>query len=381
MTNHKIEEELDHAIRNETPDMLSQLMQETGLSEKPRKAQARTRRYFRPLAAVAAALALFAGGMAYANRAPAAPREVAMVGLDVNPSVEIYVDEEDRVVRCEALNPEGEAILKSMDLTGIEIRTAANAIVGAMVAEGYLTDTHNSILVTVTAKDAKKGRALEEDLAQQLHDEEDGDTAGMAVLSQYVEPDEETEEFAGSHGISLGKAWVIRQLAASDPKLTEESLLKLSTQELILLWSGHQDKMEKPGAILTGRVDTSEYISSDTAIQAALTAAGTNSAAVTGLSCDFDCEDGVLVYEVEFFLNGTEYEIDVDARSGSVLKVEAEGEDDSDDAYDEDGDDVDDTYDTDDDTDDQDDTYDLDDEDDEDDDADDEIDDEEEEDD
>ena len=40
---------------------------------------------------------------------------------------------------------------------------------------------------------------------------------------------------------------------------------------------------------------------------------------------DFDYEDGRMVYEMEFFANGVEYEYDVDASTGQILKMEKEG--------------------------------------------------------
>lgn len=38
--------------------------------------------------------------------------------------------------------------------------------------------------------------------------------------------------------------------------------------------------------------------------------------------CDFDEEDGVWIYEMEFKCGGYEYEYDIDAASGTILKHE-----------------------------------------------------------
>ena len=55
------------------------------------------------------------------------------------------------------------------------------------------------------------------------------------IIGQYVKGDEKVASFAKSNEISEGKAWIIKELAASHERQTEESLLKLSTQELLLL--------------------------------------------------------------------------------------------------------------------------------------------------
>lgn len=48
--------------------------------------------------------------------------------------------------------------------------------------------------------------------------------------------------------------------------------------------------------------------------------AGVTSGDVVFLEADYDYEDGRMVYEVEFFAGNTEYEYDVDAATGAIVK-------------------------------------------------------------
>ena len=116
--------------------------------------------------------------------------------------------------------------------------------------------------------------------------------------------------------------------------MTEESLLKLSTQELILL--GQEKDLSDGNSY--GAADTSKYISRDKAVEAALAKAGIDKAQATGLKAEFDADDGKIIYEVEFKSGGREYEYDIDAVSGKVIKEESEiaEADDADDADDDD---------------------------------------------
>ena len=60
------------------------------------------------------------------------------------------------------------------------------------------------------------------------------------------------------------------------------------------------------------------------AIRTALKHAGLSEQDVHSLKCELDREDGVMVYEIEF-KNGTfEYDYDIDARTGAVLKAKKE---------------------------------------------------------
>lgn len=74
----------------------------------------------------------------------------------------------------------------------------------------------------------------------------------------------------------------------------------------------------------------SEYITSDEAIAFALERAGLNRSQVTNLKAEFKTEHGVALYEVEFDANGYEYEIDVNAADGSILKFDRDYDDDHD---------------------------------------------------
>ena len=72
----------------------------------------------------------------------------------------------------------------------------------------------------------------------------------------------------------------------------------------------------KPGA--------QKYIGKEAAIAAALAHAGLERSAVRDLKCELDRENGVMVYEVEFESGVYDYEYDIDAVTGKILKSKKE---------------------------------------------------------
>lgn len=72
--------------------------------------------------------------------------------MDVNPSIELKIDSNNRVIKVVANNADAETILQSMDITGSTLDTAVYAIIGSMTTHGYLTDATNSVLVSVDTK-------------------------------------------------------------------------------------------------------------------------------------------------------------------------------------------------------------------------------------
>ena len=85
-----------------------------------------------------------------------------------------------------------------------------------------------------------------------------------------------------------------------------------------------------------------ELISQEKALKYAYSKAGVSSSDVSNVRCSLDDEDGSWVYEISFRSGRSEYEYEVDAESGEILKqdieAEADDEDEEDDDRDEDND-------------------------------------------
>ena len=393
MKNSELEERLADEIKDETPDMLDTLMSEITDSsaeasdavpyteaaasgqdaspDKITKAQvvhggieaaktvSATLRLYRAVACIATVIALFLGA-----RTVAQDKTFAVVGIDVNPSIEISINKSEHVVSAEALNEDGEKILDGMDLKGSDINTACNAVIGAMVLDGYLTEDVNSMLVSVQAADPEKGREIETGVSEKLSRFMENSEIAAAVMGQYVEDDEDIRDFADENDISTGKAWLIMKLLNTGSRhFTKESLLGISTQELILLGESRGIFDEDQH----GKVNISKYIGEKKAVSAALKHAGVSRDEVSEISCEFDCDDGSIIYEVDFEIGGQEYDYEIDAETGEVISAEREDEDGewsevkNKSASDDDDDDDDDRYDRDDDDDHDDDRYDRDD--------------------
>ncbi len=74
-------------------------------------------------------------------------------------------------------------------------------------------------------------------------------------------------------------------------------------------------------------VESGNLIGEDKAKQIALEKAGLKAENVTRLKAEYDIDDGVKSYEVEFVSGGFEYDYDIDATSGKILKESKEKDD------------------------------------------------------
>ena len=71
---------------------------------------------------------------------------------------------------------------------------------------------------------------------------------------------------------------------------------------------------------------SSEYISSDKALEIVLAKAGLAKSQISLEKIKLDTEDQSKVYEIEFYVGNVEYDFEIDAVKGDVLKFEKDGE-------------------------------------------------------
>ncbi|MCI5915290.1 MAG: PepSY domain-containing protein [Christensenella sp.] len=334
MKHNEIEAKLKNAVSNAAPDVLENILhacdQKKGtVIEMKQKANTNKgkNKALRVCAAIAAAAAMLVMGVLIgrgSGHTPLYASDVAaIISLDVNPSVELRVDATEKVLAAEAHNADGEAVLAGMELAGTELNVAVNAIVGSMLKLGYIDELANSILISVEGMDGTDAKALESKLVAEVEAVFAQSPVGSgAILSQNVsDADDALSAKAGEYGITVGKAALIEEILQGNARYTFEELAGLSINELNLL----AKNVSLTHVNSVGQASDKAYIGTDAAVEAALKHAGVARADATGLEVELDCENGRMVYEVEFDAANAEYEYDVDAETGEIVWYEAPG--------------------------------------------------------
>ena len=347
MTDQELEQKLrtalEHAAPNDFQGVLSRISPKTRTEQAPIPFEAAARkkkRRWAPLAA-AACLALIVaaggGGWYLQNNTVA-----SVVSLDVNPSVTLNVNAKETVLSAVPVNEDGGDILAGMDLTGVQLDVAMNAIVGALLTNGYVDELANSILITVEDDDAGRGARLQQELTDQADAILANTSVNGAILSQTIQNSQQLQELSDTYGITTGKAALIQTIVDTGNSLhTFEELVGLSINDLNLLYTslttapaepstgggtpGSGTAETAPAIQSSGQASDSAYIGVEAAKSAAFAHAGLDTSQVTMGEVDFDYEDGRMVYELEFYASGAEYEYDIDASTGAVVKSSQEG--------------------------------------------------------
>ena len=329
MTEHEINKKLRDAYTHAAPDVLPAVRADCTES-KGGVCMTTTKKVKRPfarLAALAACLCLVAGCIFGYLRYQINYAVDATVSLDVNPSVEITVNRKERVLQVTPLNADGEIIVGDMDFRGSDLRVAVNAIIGSMVQNGYLSELANSVLISVDNNNTERGAAMQARLTDAVNQLLQTETFSGAVLSQTVTKDDALKQLAEAYGITVGKAQLIRDILDDDGRHTFDELASLSINELNLLRRDVSSAETKIEAI--GTASEKAYIGTKKAKAIAFAHAGVDAAAVLSCKTEMDTEGGIMVYDVDFEAGRFEYEYEIDAATGKILKAEKEIDDDA----------------------------------------------------
>ncbi len=312
---------LEHAAPNDLQGVLSRCQQRKGtviyMKENARRRSPALRW------AIAACLALFliAGGFGIGYQVQNLS-VATVVSLDVNPCVELKVNARSRVLEANAVNEDGQIILQDMELKNTDLNVAVNALVGALLRNGYVDELANSVLITVADDDTARAQQLQTDLSNQVNQALANAQVEGSVLSQTVDANSPLQQKAEEYGISLGKATLIQGIVDQNSRYKFEDLVGLTVNDLNLLASSQS--AAPSGVTVSGSASSGAYIGLDAAKAAAYQHAGVQEADVTFTKYEFDYEDGRMVYELEFYAGGKEYEYDVDASTGEIVKYSSE---------------------------------------------------------
>ena len=308
MTNKKMEQRLAAALEKTAPDDVSGVLSRCEARKGtviPMTTKKTVNRKWTTLVAACLAVMLLCGGGVFYQQAHAV---ASVVSLDVNPSIELEVSRNEKVLACVPLNEDAKAILADMsngaDLKGAKLDVAVNAIVGSLVRNGYLDSISSAIMISVEDKDAARAEKLQRELTSAVDGVLQTSEAKAAVLTQTLTQDAGREQQARENNISTGKAALVNRVLELNSTLKFDELAKLSVEEL-------KDLAEAGAPAMP--------IGKDAAAYAAEQYAGTTASDSVTAEVDSELDESPAHYEVELHTAWGEFEYLVDAYTGKVL--------------------------------------------------------------
>ncbi len=211
------EEKIKHAFDEiKASDALKQKTESAVLAASTSKKK-KPLRMMGTLAAAAAALVLvFAGYSLYMQ-------PTAYIGVDVNPSVELSLNRENKVLSAQAYNEDGKRILENIDLKGLYYQEAIDVLLKQERIDGYL-DGDVYAVFSIQSDDEAQEQLLMDGTKQYTN------TNGMQT--EYITVSGQERQEAHAHGMSQGRYKKALELQAVDPSVSLEDCMHMSMHEL-----------------------------------------------------------------------------------------------------------------------------------------------------
>lgn len=308
MEKWEIENHIKSAIETMTPDVYEKVFSADILKEKKEDYKKTTRekknKWLYAVGTIAACLFLVIGFQIQMNQV------ISIIEIDVNPSIEIQVNKDDKVVNVIPNNQDGVLVLEDMDLKHMDINVASNAVLGSMVKKGYINENNNAILITIKSKKEDREIALGKELAADANSILKENHLNAMVLKQKDPSDKTVERWSEKYDISYGKAAFIYHMIEKDSSWKSDELAVLTIGQLMEMAS-KSDKV-----VLSDLVtDSSSYISEQEAADIIKKAYGN----VDILDIKLDYENSNPIYIIELKEDGKLYEFFMEAYTGKLL--------------------------------------------------------------
>lgn len=234
-----IENRIHRGMNQLAPDVFQNVLADTGpklksevwlMEEEHKDSRNFWMRAARTAAVLAACCVLILGLAVYQTSL----KVDSVVEIDVNPSLELQVNRNDRVVRLNALNADGVKILDDTqeNLKRAKLDEAIHVLVNTMVRDGFLNEEKNSVLVSVDHGDADKSAKLQQLVAKNVKEALSEDQITGIVYHQSYSTDSTISQIAEKYGISPGKAAFIKRLITLRPDFSIEELAQLTISEI-----------------------------------------------------------------------------------------------------------------------------------------------------
>lgn len=257
---------------------------------------------FVKIAVAAACLVMLVGMSMFGNT-----RKVdSIVSIDVNPSIQLTVSKDDKILSAVALNKDAEIVLNGMELKKVDLDTALNALIGSLLKNGYLDEVYNAINVCVENNDTQRADEVSEKVKQEINSlMEQNDLIGD-VNSQTCPVDEELKALAEKYGVSVGKL-TLAQKVAENLNIPLEVAVRFSISEL---WE-------------LSEAEDVELLTKDEVVEIAVKDAGIDGSEMVLTHAKIKETAGIYVYDIKFTVDGTsEYKYKIDAVKGAVIEFE-----------------------------------------------------------
>lgn len=156
---------------------------------------------------------------------------MALVSVDINPSIEFEVNKDDEIISANCYNDEGQEILDEIDFRGMVLEAGIQEVIKAAKELGYINEDVNIVLISGTVSGEDEDNSYATQLKNILNSLQ-GSSGGTSVMSVYVD-DSSVYDLAEQNDISIGKALLYQYAIAQGLNVSLDDIRNSSITQLL----------------------------------------------------------------------------------------------------------------------------------------------------
>lgn len=174
---------------------------------------------------------------------PATPVIASTITVDINPSIQITLDDDDFVINVTAVNADGEKIIsRDIKYSGLTLDRCIEILIEKAYEQGYIVDSteENVILIRVDSENPEAKSRIEAQLETKLINEVSRYAQLVRIIKENdidITPEELKDliNIANENKISVAKLLLINKIIFLDDSYTLLSLKDLGIRNLYIL--------------------------------------------------------------------------------------------------------------------------------------------------
>lgn len=175
------------------------------------------------------------------NSSPVDPVIASTITIDINPSIEITLDEDDKVINVRAINNDGNDIIDSaLIYSRYNVDEVIALLIEKAVEKNYITEDNNVILVSVQNKNEEAKTRIINNIEVRVNLEAKKYITAVTIIKERLEEQAQQgniseEQAASNYRITIAKLRLINSIIEEDDSYSIEDLKDLSVGRLYKL--------------------------------------------------------------------------------------------------------------------------------------------------
>lgn len=155
-----------------------------------------------------------------------------LVTIDINPSVGLMVDNNDKVVEVLSLNDDAVVAMEGLNLVGLTLDDAIDKVIDNSVEMGYISELSEDNVVNVTTylNNEEENKALNDKLRNRIESRLVVKKINALVIENGL--NEEIKKQAEEYDVSYGKMLLITRATNLDETLEKKALVDMTIKEI-----------------------------------------------------------------------------------------------------------------------------------------------------